>query len=95
MTALDHLVYANRVLEPAVDHVETLFGVSVAPGGRHEDKGTCNVLIGMGEGSYMEVVAADPERPDPDRARWFGIDDLDEPRLVGLVRTAARHRGSG
>ncbi len=63
-------------------HVERLLGVRMEPGGRHEGFGTWNRLLGFGGRAYMEVVAPDPGRPAPDRARWFGLDDLAAPRLV-------------
>jgi len=50
----------------------------------------------------MEVVAIDPDRPAPDGARWFGLDDLTSPRLVTwcakgsrLERLAERGRAAG
>jgi len=65
-----------------VRHVESLLGVRMEAGGRHEGFGTWNRLLGFGGRSYMEVVAPDPGRPAPDRPRWFGLDDLAGPRLV-------------
>jgi hypothetical protein len=79
---LDHLVFAAPDLGAGVRLVESLLGVTMAPGGRHEGFGTWNRLVGLGPRSYMEVVSPDPEQPDPDTPRWFGLDDLEVPRLV-------------
>lgn len=78
----DHLVYAAPELEPAVSRVEALLGVGAVAGGRHPGKGTRNALISFSDERYLEIVAPDPDQPDPEAARWFGIDGLDAPRLV-------------
>jgi hypothetical protein len=61
----------------------------MAAGGRHEGFGTWNRLLGLGPGSYMEVMSPDPAQPDPETPRWFGLDDLDVPRLVTWCAAAA------
>ncbi|KDN16856.1 VOC family protein [Amycolatopsis rifamycinica] len=99
---LDHLVYAGPDLADAVARVTALTGVTPVPGGRHAGLGTANHLADLGAGGYLEVIGPDPEQPDPDGPRPFGIDDLTEPALVAwAVRTpdidatiaAARARG--
>lgn len=79
---MDHLVFAAPTLDEGVEYVEQLFGVETSPGGQHLGVGTCNRLIGFGPDQYMEVVSIDPDQPRPDRERWFGLDELDAPRLV-------------
>lgn len=79
---MDHLVYAAPDLDEAVARVESLLGVEAVPGGRHPGVGTRNALISFGGERYLEIVAPDPDQEDPDRPRWFGIDELREPRLV-------------
>ena len=32
--------------------------------------------------AYLEIIGPDPEQPDPDGPRPFGVDDVTEPRLV-------------
>ncbi|GAA2107018.1 VOC family protein [Actinomadura alba] len=86
--SLDHLVYAAPDLDEAVRHVERLTGVRPVEGGRHPGLGTRNRLLGLGGRRYLEIIGPDPDQPVPDRPRWFGIDDLIEPRLVTwAVRT--------
>jgi hypothetical protein len=75
---LDHLVVAAARLDDGVDWVEAQLGVRPQPGGRHAAMGTHNALLRVGERSYLEVIAIDPEAPPPTRARWFS---LDEPAL--------------
>ncbi|GHG35052.1 hypothetical protein GCM10017567_64400 [Amycolatopsis bullii] len=85
---LDHLVYAGPDLADAVARVAALTGVTPAPGGRHVGVGTANHLAGLGAGAYLEVIGPDPEQPDPEVPRPFGIDELTEPALVAwAVRT--------
>lgn len=79
---MDHLVFAVPDLEEGVLQIESHLGVETSPGGRHAGHGTQNRLIGLGPHSYMEVVGVDLEQPEPRRARWFGLDTLNGPRLV-------------
>jgi hypothetical protein len=74
---IDHLVYAV----PDLAVVDRL-GIPLVPGGRHVGLGTRNHLAGLGNGAYLEVIGPDPEQPEPDYPRPFGIDDLTEPKLV-------------
>ncbi|MFM9367137.1 VOC family protein [Streptomyces sp. Da 82-17] len=90
---LDHLVLATPDLGSTVAEVAAATGVAPAEGGRHVGHGTRNFLYGLGSsepgggsglggGAYLEIVGPDPEQPDPEGPRWFGIDTLDGPRLV-------------
>lgn len=80
-------MYACRDLDRAVAAVEDLLGVPAVPGGRHPGKGTRNALVGLGPGTYLEIVGADPEQPEPEGGRWFQVDRLDTPRLVTWCAT--------
>lgn len=88
---LDHLVIAAAELDPASARIEALLGMPPNGAGRHPTMGTWNRLWGLG-GSYLEVIAIDPEAPSPGRPRWFGLDDpgmqallAGGPRLVAWV----------
>jgi hypothetical protein len=79
---VDHLVYAVRDMESSVDDLERRLSVRAKPGGQHQGRGTCNSLLALGPMSYLEIIAPDPRQPKPPTARWFGVDDIQNPRLV-------------
>jgi len=71
---LDHLVVAAATLEEGEDYVETRLGARPLRGGKHLAMGTHNSLLRLGEKTYLEVIAIDPDAAAPARARWFGLD---------------------
>jgi len=77
-----HLVYAVPDLELGIARIESLIGIRAVQGGRHPGGGTRNALVSLGPGAYLEIIGPDPEQPEPDAPRIFGIDDLVEPRLA-------------
>ena len=99
---LDHLVYAVPELGAGVDDLEKRLGVRASPGGKHVGLGTHNALISLGEDQYLELIAPDPEQPQPERPRPFGIDGLAGGRLAAwaakeddLDARVAAARGAG
>jgi hypothetical protein len=72
--ALDHLVVAAATLEEGEDYIETRLGARPLRGGRHVAMGTHNSLLKLGEKTYLEVIAIDPDAVAPGPARWFGLD---------------------
>ena len=102
LPTLDHLVYATPDLATGVDRISAVLGVVAVPGGQHRGRGTRNALVRIGPRSYLEIVGPDPDQAPPARPRWFGIDELTEPRLVGWAAAStdvagaearARHEG--
>jgi len=82
MLELDHLAVAAETLEAGRAHVETALGVRMQAGGQHAHFGTHNLLLGLEDGLYLEVIAIDPAAPTPAVARWFDLDRFaDAPRL--------------
>jgi hypothetical protein len=79
----DHVVYGVADLGAAVDELAERLGVRPAPGGRHVGRGTHNALLGLGGGTYLEVIAADPEQAPFAGPLSFALDRLGLPRLVG------------
>ncbi len=82
----DHLVYAARSLAEGAAWLEARLGLRPDPGGRHLQLGTHNMLLSLGVGEYLELIAIDPDGSAPTFARWFGLDRFDgPPRLVSWV----------
>ncbi|KPI18436.1 Glyoxalase-like domain containing protein [Actinobacteria bacterium OK074] len=79
---LDHLVLATPDLAATVAEFTRRTGVTPAPGGVHVGFGTRNHLVGLGGTGYLEIVGPDPEQPEPQGPRPFGIDDLPSARTI-------------
>ena len=77
MLELDHLAVAAATLEEGREAVETALGVPLQPGGQHAHFGTHNCLLGLEDGLYLEVIAIDPDAPEPGYPRWFDLDRFD------------------
>ena len=87
MLELDHLVVACLDLDDGDAWLRRRLGVALAPGGRHTGWGTHNRLLQLGAGVYLELIAPDPDAPDPQGPRPFRLDDPD-----GLAKWAAPDR---
>lgn len=93
MTALlDHFAIAATDLASGTAWLEARLGVALAPGGTHPRMGTHNRVLRLGDGLYLELIAIDPDAPQPGRPRWFGLDEpalaarlVERPRLVAWV----------
>jgi hypothetical protein len=90
--AIDHLVVAAADLDAGAAWLEDRLGVALAQGGRHATMGTHNRLLKLGPRRYLELIAIDPAAANPERARWFGLDDpalnariAERPRLIHWV----------
>lgn len=75
---IDHLLYAGPDLEALKSDVTRRSGIAAASGGRHPDWGTHNALIGLGTGTYLELISPEPGSSGP-WASLFGR--LDAPSL--------------
>lgn len=62
---LDHLLYAGPDLELLRNDFERRSGVVPQAGGRHAAWGTHNALVGLGAGSYLELIAPEPGSVGP------------------------------
>lgn len=77
---LDHLAVVAPSLAEGVAHVRDCLGLAMPEGGRHREMGTRNHLLRLGDATFLEVIAVDPEAPVPTRARWFGLGDAAQVR---------------
>lgn len=92
---IDHFAIGCATLEQGITDMETRLGVGVPRGGKHAAMSTHNCVMQTGNESFLELIAIDPEAPDPGRARWFTLDDpvtgkrlAERPRaLVWVVNT--------
>jgi hypothetical protein len=98
---VDHLIYAAFDLDTAIADLAQRFGVRAQAGGKHIGLGTHNALLALGPRTYLEIIAPDPEQPEPSMpalgvrgttrsglVAWaLACDDID-----GMV-AAARSRG--
>jgi hypothetical protein len=85
---LDHLVITAPTLAAGASFVEEKLGVAPQMGGEHEKMGTHNLLLRLGDSSYLEVIAPNPDAPRPERPRWFDLDLLSAssaPRLSSWI----------
>ncbi len=84
---LDHVILGCRDLLEGIAYVEKLSGYRAAFGGSHPGRGTRNALLRIGQESYLEILAADPEQNGLD---WYReIVKLSEPSLIGWAVRAA------
>jgi hypothetical protein len=72
---LDHLAIVAPSLEQGAAYVRDELGIDMPFGGRHPEMGTHNLLLRLGDGVFLEVIAVDPAAAAPARPRWFGLDD--------------------
>jgi hypothetical protein len=92
MAEIDHIVIGARTLAEGAAYIAAHLGARPVAGGRHEGIGTHNMLLGLGRDRYLEVIAPDPDQPEPPAPRPFDLDDPGmrmmleaEPRLIGWV----------
>ncbi len=78
----DHLILGVPDLQRSIEEFSERLGVVPMLGGRHESMGTHNAILPVRGGSYVELIAPDPTRPNPPLGIPWGLDKLDAPRLV-------------
>lgn len=87
---MDHMVISAPSLEIGVEYVRQALGVSPQVGGEHPRMGTHNYLLKLGEMFYLEVISINPNAPQPNRPRWFKLDEPDSSRPIRLATWIAR-----
>ena len=85
MAELDHIVFACKDLAEGTQMIRDLTGAEPVVGGPHVGRGTRNTLLTFDDRTYFEIIGVDPDQPEPERARGFGIDQLEAPKLVAYA----------
>ncbi|MFK5926127.1 MAG: VOC family protein [Desulfuromusa sp.] len=89
---IDHIVITAPTLEAGAELVKKTLGVNPQKGGEHPRMGTHNLLLRLGDSVYLEVISPDPAAENPNRPRWFALDEIksDAPPTLKswVVRTA-------
>lgn len=88
-TQIDHIILAGPDLTELEEYAEARLGIRPRPGGAHQGVGTRNSLLGLGGRQYLELVAPDPDQPEPAHPRPFRVDELTEPTLTGWALRAS------
>ncbi len=87
MAEIDHIVIGARTLEDGAAFIEHHLGIRPQKGGVHEGVGTHNMLLGLGAACYLEIIAPDPNQPQPEHPRPF---DMDEPSVRTMLEAEPR-----
>ena len=74
MHKIDHFAIGATSLDAGVDALEPTLGVRVPDGSKHTLMSTHNCVMQSGNESFFELIAIDPDAPDPGRPRWFTLD---------------------
>lgn len=72
---IDHFAVGADSLEQGVAAMKSKLGVEVPRGSKHDLMSTHNCVMQAGNESFFELIAIDPDAPDPGRVRWFTLDD--------------------
>lgn len=80
---IDHIIFASRDVPAGAAMIAELTGAEAVAGGPHVGLGTHNYLLTFDERTYFEIIGNDPDQPEPDGPRPFGLDERDAPGLAG------------
>ena len=75
MITFDHIAIVAPSLDAGAEYVRNLTGLTFPKGGEHPDMGTHNLVTALGDDTFAEVIAINPDATPPNRPRWFGLDD--------------------
>lgn len=85
---LDHLVFAVADLDEGIAQLEAATGVRAQFGGAHPGQGTHNAVIALGPRVYLEILAPDPNQPNPRSLPSLGLSETRRSRMVGWALNA-------
>lgn len=72
---IDHFTLGTSALGVGQSALRDVLGATLPTGSKHDAMSTHNCVCQAGNESFMELIAIDPDAPDPGRARWFTLDD--------------------
>ncbi|WP_299891714.1 VOC family protein [uncultured Ruegeria sp.] len=75
LNKIDHFAIGAGTLTQGVAAMKDALGVEVPQGSKHDAMSTHNCVMQAGNESFFELIAVDPDAPDPGRVRWFTLDD--------------------
>lgn len=78
--AFDHILLGAHDLDVGIRWVEERTGVRAKFGGNHPGAGTCNALLSLGMGHYLEIIAPDPAQTNTPDVRK--LRELSTPRII-------------
>ena len=93
---IDHFTAGTAALDQGQASLKSKLGLEIPNGSKHDAMSTHNCVCQAGNESFFELIAIDPDAPDPGRVRWFTLDDsatqakiADRPRaLCWVVNTS-------
>ena len=72
---IDHVAIGCDSLERGAEIMRDKLGVSLTQGSKHDLMSTHNRVMQAGNESFFELIAQDPNAPQPKRTRWFTLDN--------------------
>lgn len=89
---IDHFTVGTSDLTAGQAALTEMLGVTLPMGSKHNAMSTHNCVCQAGGERFFEMIAIDPDAPDPGRTRWFTLDDAatqshiaDRPRALCWV----------
>lgn len=87
LNKIDHFTVGAQTLESGQTALAQTLGLQIPTGSKHDAMSTHNCVCQAGNESFLEMIAIDPEAPDPGRIRWFTLDD---PNTQGRIAVRPR-----
>lgn len=84
---IDHFAIGASSLENGVNALKESLGVTIPNGSKHDAMSTHNCVMQSGNESFLELLAIDPDAPDPGRVRWF---TMDNPNTIARLKERPR-----
>lgn len=79
---VDHIIYAVADLDQSVKKFKEATDLQVFPGGEHQDRGTHNAILRIGDKTYLEFLAKKKSSQPFHSQTWMGLDLLQEDKIT-------------